>query len=293
MKFNNKFGSLFKKYRLRAEFSTLSELGRALADEGFIFEDSIFSRWQKGNRMPTSRNLLLTMIRIFAQKGSLTSLSEANIFLESAGQRYLTEPELKEITKASTFSMKLPSSRKVIDFLILIGRSKSILRSGWIREGIKDSESVAEHSFRLTVLTMILADQLGLDKEKLIKMAIIHDLGEVVTGDIVWSRGKFIDIKKRTEKENLEKEGIEKVFKVIEKSKEYVKIFEEMIDRESQEAKIFWQLDKLEMALQALEYERNQNKNLDEFFVNADLQIYLLPLRKFMQEILKRRVKSK
>lgn len=140
---------------------------------------------------------------------------------------------------------------------------------------------------------MILADQLGLDKEKLIKMAIIHDLGEVMTGDIVWSRGKIIDIKKRTEKENLEKEGIEKVFKVIEKSNEYIKIFEEMIDRTTQEAKIFWQLDKLEMALQAFEYERDQSKNLNEFFVNADLQIYLSSLRKIMQEILKRRAKFK
>ena len=136
---------------------------------------------------------------------------------------------------------------------------------------------------------MVLADDLSVDREKLIKMAILHDLGEVVTGDLVWSRGEIIDIKKRAEKEKLEREGIEKVFRTIGKSDEYKEIFEEMIARTSQEAKMFWQLDKLEMAFQALEYEKEQNKKLDEFFINADLQIDSPPLRKILREIINSR----
>ncbi len=123
-------------------------------------------------------------------------------------------------------------------------------------------------------------------------MAILHDLGEIVTGDVIWSRGKIIDIKKRAEKEALEKKGIEMVFGIIGMSNEYVKIFGEMIERTTQEAKIFWQLDKLEMAAQALEYEKSQNKKLDEFFINADLQISSVPLRKILREILKQRSKT-
>ena len=82
---------------------------------------------------------------------------------------------------------------------------------------------------------------------------------------------------------------IKKVFRTIGKSDEYKEIFEEMIARTSQEAKMFWQLDKLEMAFQALEYEKEQNKKLDEFFINADLQIDSPPLRKILREIINSR----
>lgn len=288
----NNFAELFKKFRLKSGFSSLSEFGKALAEEGFIFEDSIFSRWQKGNRMPKDRNLLLTLIRIFMKREGIASIKEANLFLATAGEGYLTEPELQKITKPLLVSTKAHSPRKTIEFLTKIGKSKKILRHGWVREKIKDPESVAEHSFRLSVLAMVLADQLGVDKEKLIKMALLHDIGEVITGDIVWSRGGIIDIKKRAEKEELEKKGIEKVFKIIGKSHEYLRLFEEMIERVSLEAKVFWEIDKLEMAIQALEYERDQNRKLDEFFINADLQIYSSSLRKMLGEILKQRPKT-
>lgn len=148
---------------------------------------------------------------------------------------------------------------------------------------------MAEHSFQLSVLAMVLADRLGLDRDKLIKMALLHDLGGVATRDVVWSRGGIVNIRKQVEKVKREKKGIVMVFKIIGKSDEYLQIFKEMIEATSQEAKVFWELDKLEMAIQALEYERSQHKKLDEFFVNADLQIYSLPLRKILKELLKQR----
>lgn len=283
------FGKLFKKFRLKSEFSSLSGLGRLLEEEGFIYEDSTLSRWQNGSRVPTNRSLTITLIKIFTARKGIVSLQEANIFLESAGHGYLTETEIEKISNRFVPSYKFKFTRKMVDFMATVGKSKRILRSGWVREKIKDPESVAEHSFRVSVLAMVLSDPLGLDKEKLIKMALLHDLGEVVTGDIVWSRGNIIDIKKRAEKEQMEKQGLEKVFKALENSNEYKKIFEEMIERSSEEAKIFWQIDKIEMAMQALEYEKNQNKRLDEFFINAGLQIETPILKKIMQEILRRR----
>jgi len=288
----NNFGERFKIFRLKSGLSSLSEFNKALTEEGFIFEDSIFSRWQKGNRIPKDRKLILTVIKIFIKKGSITSVKEVNNFLDSANQGYLTELELQTITKFFIVPIKLHSPKKTIEFLAKIGKSKNIARSGWIREGIKNPESVAEHSFQLSVLVMVLADQLGVDKEKLIKMALLHDFGEVVTEDMVWSRGTMIDIKKRAEKEQQEKKEIEKVFKIIGRSHEYAEIFKEMIERTSQEAEIFWELDKLEMAVQALQYEKEQNKKLDEFFTNADLQIHASPLRKIFNEILKQRPKQ-
>src|SRR3989344_8637096 len=283
------FSELFKRFRLKAGFATLSEFGKKLADEGLIFEDSLFSRWQNGSRIPKDRKTLIKILRILIDNSGINSLKEANTFLEAANQGHLTESEMQVLSHYSQFFMRFPSPRKIVKFLTMTGKSKKILRSGWTRENINNPESVAEHSFRLSVLAMVLSDHLSVDREKLIKMAILHDLGEVVTGDLVWSRGEIIDIKKRAEKEKLEAEGIKKVFRTIGKSDEYQKIFEEMIARTSQEAKIFWQLDKLEMAFQALEYEKEQNKRLDEFFINANLQIDSPPLRKILREIINSR----
>lgn len=289
MKEDKHFKDLFKRSRLRSGFLNLSEFGKALADEGFVFEDSLFSRWQNGSRIPKDRKLLLALIKIFIKKGGITTLKETNDLLVSAGQGYLTDYEQENISSGIISLSKPILSKKIVDFAFLIGKSKQILRSGWVRENIKKSESVAEHSFRLSVLSMVLADQLGVDKEKLIQMAILHDLGEVITGDLIWSRGAVIDMKKRTEKEDLEKTGIEKIFKLLGVSGQYLKLYEEMIDRKTREAKMFWQLDKLEMALQALEYEKSQNKKLDEFFINANLQIDFPFLKKIMKLILKKR----
>lgn len=182
-----------------------------------------------------------------------------------------------------------------LDFFKTVGKSKRLLRSGWLREKVKDPESVAEHSFRVSVLAMVLSDKLGygLDNNKLIKMAILHDLGEVITGDIVTERHDVIDIKKRDEKEKEEKEGIRQIFDKIGLGDDYVKIFEEMIGRTTPEAKVFWQFDKLEMVLTALDYEQEQKKDLGEFFLNASLYHIREPLiKKIFDEIIKQRRKK-
>lgn len=93
----DKFNILFKKYRLKAEISTLSEFGNLLAEKGFNYEDSIFSHWQNGTRIPQYRNILIKLLEIFIERGAINSLSEANEFLASANQGYLSKEELKKI----------------------------------------------------------------------------------------------------------------------------------------------------------------------------------------------------
>lgn len=270
---HSKFGELFKKYRLKSEFSTLSQFGNALAQEGFIYEDSIYSHWQKNVRVPKDRKLLLAIIKIFIDRDGMTSIKEANGFLDSVGQGYLTNEELASLESHPSLQIKSISPEKILTFLSTTTQSKSVVRTGWTMMDIHNPESVAEHSYQLCVMTMVLADQLGVDREKLIKMAIIHDLGEIFTGDIVWVRGNVIDIEKRREKEQIEATGIKKIFSIIGKTDEYKAIFEELVERKSREADTFWQLDKLEMAIQALDYEKKTYKNLAEFFVSVDLQL--------------------
>ncbi len=91
------FADQFKKYRLKSELARLSDLGNALAEKGFIYEDSIFSHWQKGSRIPQNRVVLIKLIEIFVDRGSITTEDQANKFLSSANQGYLSETEISKL----------------------------------------------------------------------------------------------------------------------------------------------------------------------------------------------------
>lgn len=91
------FAELFKKYRLKAEFYTCTAFGNALALKGYTYEESIFSRWQKGNRTPTNRNLIIAIIEIFIEKKSINTAEEANEFLATTGLGYLTKQEIQKL----------------------------------------------------------------------------------------------------------------------------------------------------------------------------------------------------
>jgi putative hydrolase of HD superfamily len=290
---NLHFASLFKKYRLQSGFSTLKELADYLSQEGLIYDDSLLSRWQNGTRVPKDRKVVLKLIEVFVKKGGIKKIEEADELLTNLEFLPLNEKE-KELFFPKKLPMeKIPSVKKLIKFFITTAASKRLLRTGWVREKIKDPESVAEHSFALSLMALILADYFGLDKEKLIKMAILHDLGELVTGDIVWARGRVIDLAKLKIKEEKELKGIEKIFNIIGKGDEYKKLFLELTERKTPEAIFFWELDKLEVYLQALIYEKEQGKKLEEFFIHPKLQIKTPFLKKIIKEIEKQRPKFK
>jgi len=185
-----------------------------------------------------------------------------------------------------------------IDLFLFANNSKKTRRSGWLREEIDNSESLAEHIFSLSFLALQLGTELSerlkypLNKGKLVKMALIHDIGELETGDIVTSRGTIIDQQRLKAKESKQKTSIKKLFKKTDPSNFSLALFQELIDRKTLESQLLWQLDKLDMALQALEYEKEHNKNLSEFFENAKANIFDDFLTELLEEILKRRPKS-
>ncbi len=91
------FAELFIKYRLRSEIATLSSFGDLMACEGYAYETSLFTRWQKGNRVPKDRKVLLAIIKVFLLRKGITTFSEINSLLESAGQGYMTKIEQNKL----------------------------------------------------------------------------------------------------------------------------------------------------------------------------------------------------
>lgn len=71
----------------------------------------------------------------------------------------------------------------MLDFLRAAERLKTVRRSGWTSEG--ERESVAEHTWRLCLMAMLLYEGApGVDLARLLKMCLIHDLGEAIRGDV-------------------------------------------------------------------------------------------------------------
>jgi putative hydrolase of HD superfamily len=166
---------------------------------------------------------------------------------------------------------------EIIEFVKLIGRLKKIERTGWITWkglNIKNPESVAEHIFRSAVLGMIIGDLKKLDTEKIVRMILLHDLAECIIGD--WS----LTAKKKlgTEKwKQREKEAMEKILSLLPQDirKKYEELWEDFENRKSEEAKIAFQVEKLEMIFQALEYmeEGYDKEKLKDFFIYDEKNI--------------------
>lgn len=143
----------------------------------------------------------------------------------------------------------------VLDFGRTAGKLKRTKRKGWISlVGIKDPESVADHTFRTAVLAMCLSDLKGLDTEKLVRMALLHDVHEALTGDYDHSDKERIG---ESELRNMEAEAIKRVFSTLPNSlrEKYSLLTTEFQEQETEEARLVRQIDQLEMIIQALEYE--------------------------------------
>ncbi|MFQ6134486.1 MAG: HD domain-containing protein [Nitrososphaerales archaeon] len=164
---------------------------------------------------------------------------------------------------------KMSEEEDLIRFLRIAGRLKKEPRRGWvIRAGVSNPESVADHTFRLILLAMLLGDLRGLDTEKMMKLAVIHDLGESLTGDLTPMDAERLETKERDEGT-----AIEEVFSNLPSRlrERYLRLWRELCSGTSKEAKLVSEADKLEMALQASEYmdEGYSKEMLSEFKISA------------------------
>lgn len=79
--------------------------------------------------------------------------------------------------------MQVDELEGVLTFLRATERLKTVTRSGWTSAG--QPESVAEHTWRLCLMAMLLyGGTAGIDLARLLKMCLIHDLGEAIGGDV-------------------------------------------------------------------------------------------------------------
>jgi len=180
------------------------------------------------------------------------------------------------------------SSSDRLAFFHILERLKTQKRTGWVNNKIPNPESISDHMYRMAVLAMCVSDQ-TLDISKCVMMAVVHDLAEAQVGDIAPQEGI-----PKAEKQRRESEAMQNfVHEMLHDSPAALRImslWKEYEDQATPEARFVKDLDRFEMAAQALEYERaHDSQTLQPFFESSIPFIRHTEVREWGADLLRER----
>ena len=162
----------------------------------------------------------------------------------------------------------------MLSILADLQRLKRLDRTGWVLRGLAPgAESVAAHSYGVAVTAMLLADRIrargvGLDVERVLRLALLHDLAEARTGDMPRTMAGYYGAQARRRAEGLAFADV--VRELGEPLKgEYERLHEDYEARQSAEARLVKAADIVDLLAQALTFERAGARELDEFWEGA------------------------
>lgn len=159
--------------------------------------------------------------------------------------------------------VNINSVQNIVDFIEYSEGLKTTYRNSWLSDG--STESVAEHTWRMALIAMALFPHVdkNLNREKVLKMIIIHDLAEIDTGDIptIEQVGIVRENKQKNEYEALL--ALQKKFGK-DLTEESLELWKEFEDQHTDEAKIVKIIDKIEAIIQKYQMNRTAWNKLDE-----------------------------
>jgi len=174
---------------------------------------------------------------------------------------------------------------QLLAFLRLVGKLKQLRRKGWIDRGVREPESVADHSFRLALLAWLIGQSVGgADPARMALLALVHDMPEALAGDrtpfddalaagadrtALFRQPPPRDAAATAAKSHAERAALHEMTAVLPPSlaEALQSLWEEYETGATLEAQLVRQLDKLETALQALEYHETQPELVIDSFV--------------------------
>lgn len=192
--------------------------------------------------------------------------------------------------------MKKSEIDKLLKLFGKFGILKEVKRTGWVLKGIKEPESIADHNFRVTIMAMILCDMYPkLNKSKVLELSLTHDWGTIALGDIISEHGKE-PVGDKSAKHGDERNVTIALVKELDKDgRRYVNLWDEYDQQKTKESKFLKQIEKLEMTLQAYEYQKAGYPAgvLNEFWENAEEYLKGKELEPIFRQLQKIRKSSK
>ena len=151
---------------------------------------------------------------------------------------------------------------RVVNFYVLTNKLKNVVRTGWLNWHVssKRVESVAEHIYGVQMLALAMYSEYeyDIDIKKVIFMLAIHELEEVIIGDLTH---KQITVE---EKKKIGHEAVERILAGLRSSEEIKELIYEFDERQTEEAKFAYHCDKLECDLQCKLYDEGGFVKLED-----------------------------
>jgi putative hydrolase of HD superfamily len=148
------------------------------------------------------------------------------------------------------------------------GVLKNVPRTGWLFCGVKNPESVAEHSFRTAFIALLLAGLEGADPARSAYLAVIHDTQETRIGDIPHIGRRYLDA---ASNETVTADQVRGLPDVL--VKQLTELVGEYENGDSLEVLVAHDADKLECLFQALEYRDSGHRNVDDWITNSQAKL--------------------
>jgi putative hydrolase of HD superfamily len=192
----------------------------------------------------------------------------------------------EEITEASG----------LINLLSELMRLKAVPRMGWLLRSVRDVESVAAHTFGVAFVAMLLADRARargreVDVERVLRMALLHDLTEARTGDLPSTIKRYFG--SATLKAADERVLREMLSNLGSLGESYLELWLEYEHRATLEARLVKGADKLDLLLQAFEYEKGGAAGLQEFWEGAAEDFATLEIEDLIEDLIELLKKSR
>ncbi len=150
--------------------------------------------------------------------------------------------------------MKINDLKKILKVFLTLQWAKELPRQGFIAMGFKrnEADSVAAHSFSTALLAYFLAKSLQkdgtkIDPDKVLKMGLVHDIGETIVGDV----GTFVKGMAGGVFKDIEEEGVRALVEGLDSDQEIIELVSEYNDRKTLEARLVKVADNLDALAQA------------------------------------------
>ncbi|MFC1434373.1 HD family hydrolase [Streptacidiphilus sp. N1-3] len=153
----------------------------------------------------------------------------------------------------------------VANFLFEAGTLKNARRTGWWMAGIRDPESVAEHSWRTSLIASVIAQLEGADPARAALMSVWHDSQETRTGDVNHLGKKYLG--KEASPEQVTADQVAGMPEALARAVQAV--VAEYEARDTPEAVCARDADKLECLLQGLEYKAQGYQDVQRWIDNS------------------------
>merc|ERR1711879_443162 len=172
-----------------------------------------------------------------------------------------------------TYRKSMCDKPDFLNFLHESGQLKDTARTGWVMRKVPNYESVADHSWRMALIALTFPNlPKDVDRNLAIKMSIVHDLAEAKVGDLV--TGVDTNAADKHEKEAAAMRHLCSLLPPIvsmnmHSDESLLALYSEYETRETPTAKFVKDLDRLELACQAFEYENRHKIHLTPDFYTS------------------------